>query len=445
MTSDLQAAVKALMAKQAGYARLWRYYEGDQPLIYSADRLRTVFKNLDARFIQNWCAVVVDATMDRINLSGFSVSGDEAVTEQLNGLFQSTELNLDSDDAHLAALVCGDSYIIVWPGKDGPEAFYNDPRNCHIQYDAENPREARWAAKWWVADDGHYRLTLYYPDKLMYFHTTKPADQVDSWEAFEAANPAEAENPYGLIPMFHLRQDRRTNGSELANVMPIQDAINKLLNDMMVAAEFGAFRQRWVINAGGDVARLKNAPNEIWVLPASDGTGQGTSVGEFSQTGLGIYLDAIDKLAMSAAIITRTPKYYVFAQAGVPSGEALITMEAPLIRKCQRYIERLTVPWRKIAAFLLQITGVDIDADRILPIFDQPATVQPRTEAEIREIGVRSGIPLTTLLREEGKDEAWLKAMEADRQKAKSAQQQSLAAALMDAQRQFDRGEGDVP
>jgi len=438
-TDDLRIAFEALRANQADYSLLWDYYEGNQPLIYSAQRLQTVFKNLNARFVQNWCAVVVDSTMDRLNLSGFSVSGNEEATARLNRLFQSTELDLDSDDAHLAALVCGDSYIIVWRGEDEIEAVYNDPRLCYIRYSAENPRTAIWAAKWWIADDGCYRLTLYYPDHLDYYLTKKEADLVDSVSAFEPGDPPSAPNPFGIVPVFHLRRDRRAGGSELANVVPIQNAVNKLLNDMMISAEFGAFRQRWVIS-DADISQLKNAPNEIWSLPSGDGTGQPTSVGEFGQTSLSIYLDAIDRLSMSAAIITRTPKHYLFGQGGVPSGEALITMEAPLVRKCQRYIERLSSPWRKIAAFLLRLDGMEINEHEITPIFDPPETVQPRTEAEIREIGVRTGIPLETLLREEGKSAAWIEAMRADQKAAAEAQSRDLAAALMDAQRRFDQG-----
>ena len=279
---------------------------------------------------------------------------------------------------------------------------------------------------------------------MEYYSTAKPVDRVDSWKAFQPAEEATAPNPFGVIPVFHLRRERRAIKSELTDAIPLQDAINKLLNDMMVAAEFGAFRQRWVISTA-NVDALRNAPNEIWNLPAGTGGEQGTSVGEFSQTDLSVYLAAIDKLAMSMAIITRTPKYYMYAQGGDPSGEALITMEAPLVRKCQRYIERFTTPWRKIAAFLLQLDGVTVDPDDILPVFDSTETVQPRTEAEIREIGVRTGVPLITLLREEGKDGAWLAAMEADSADAKKGQQASLASALLSAQRQFDQGGKEVP
>ena len=46
-------------------------------------------------------------------------------------------------------------------------------------------------------------------------------------------------------------------------MIPLQNAINKLVTDLMVAAEYGAFMQRWIIS-NADTSSLKNAPNEIW-------------------------------------------------------------------------------------------------------------------------------------------------------------------------------------
>lgn len=73
-------------------------------------------------------------------------------------------------------------------------------------------------------------------------------------------------------------------------------------------------------------------------------------------------------------------------------------------------------------------------------VWDDAATVQPRTQAEIRQIGVSAGMPLTTLLRDEGWTEADLAQMEADREAEAGRQQAQLATALMAAQTQFDAG-----
>lgn len=437
--SDLQKAYEALSAKQTAYTTLWNYYDGNHPLRYSTERLREIFHRLDVSFTQNWCAVVVDSVLDRLNLEHFNVAADEQATSVLNDLWRKTEMELDEEDVHLATLVTGEAFVIVWKNENNEiEAYYNDPRLCHVFYDSENPRRKAFAAKWWIDSDSKRRLTLYYPDRLEYYITRKSAEQISSYKAFEPLGEP-VENPFGIIPIFHFRLERRVTKSELTNAIKPQDAVNKLLSDMMVAAEYGAFRQRYVISHA-EVDTLKNAPNEIWTIPAGDGVGQATSVGEFSATDLNNYLNAIDKLANSIAIITRTPKHYFYGQGGTPSGEALIAMEAPLNKKAQRYIERFQVTWRKVAAFMLQLAGQPVDAQSIQVVYDDPRTVQPLTQAQIREAGVRAGMPLRTLLRDEGWNEEKIAQMEADQEAESAAAKASLAKALLAAQRRFDQG-----
>lgn len=440
--TDLERAYHALTAKSADYGRYWDYYSGNHPLRYSTERLERLFNDIHTRFVQNWCSVVVDAGLDRLNLIRFDVSGNEVAEKRLNELWQSTELELDENDAHAAALVCGESYIVVWPDEEGEiQAYYHDPRLVHLFYDDANPRRKRFAAKWWVnSEDERRYLTLYYADRLEYYVSRGKSENVSSANAFEPAEMPVAPNPYGEVPVFHLRRERRAIVSELANAITPQDAINKLLADMMVAAEFGAFRQRYVIS-NGDPGMLRNAPNEIWALPAGDGTGQATSVGEFEQTDLGVYLQAIDKLATSIAIITRTPKHYLFGQGGDPSGEALIAMEAPLNRKVQGYIERFAAAWREVAAFLLRLDGWAVPPMAITPVFEPVETVQPLTESMIRQNAVGAGIPLVTALRREGWTDAELEQVAADRSEEQAAQANSLALAMLEQQRRFDQGQ----
>lgn len=441
--TDLELAFAALSSKKIEQDAFWSYYNGEHPLKFNRERLRDIFKELDANFTENWCSVVVDSVIERLNLHGFTVAGSELATQRLADLWAATELSVDADDAHLSALVTGEGYIIAWPDEDGrPAAFYNDSRNVHVFYDAANPRVKRMAAKWWLGDDNYRYLTLYYPDRLEYYRSSgKAAPQdVKSAAAFQPiAEPAS--NPYGVVPVFHLRRERRGTISELSNVIGPQDSINKLMADMMVAAEYGAFKQRWIISqAQIKNGVLKNAPNELWNIPASDGEGQETQVGEFSASDLQNYLQAIEQRVNTVAIISRTPKHYFFSQGGDPSGEALMTMESPINKKTQRYINRFTVAWRKLAHFLLMLDGIAVDESAITPIFDKPETVQPRTSADIRKTSVDAGIPLTTVLRREGWTQQELDQLAADQKEAQAAQQAGIAAALLNAQEGFDKG-----
>jgi len=437
---DLGKAIETLTAKADSYARWWRYYDGDHPVVYTARRLEQIFKAVDAKFSENWCAVVVDSALERIQLKGLKTPENPGAQAALSGLWMANSLGLESDDAHQCALVTSEAYLIVWPEDGQVECYYNDSRMCHLFYDAERPRVKRFAAKWWNDDDGLRRVTLYYPDRLEYYKSRQAAKETSIFEegSFEkAADPAK--NGFGEVPVFHLRMSRRGT-NELTNAIPPQNGINKLLIDMMVAAEYGAFKQRYVISQGEVKGQLQNAPNMIWEVPAGDGLGQGTQVGEFGANDLRNYFEAIDRLAMAVGIITRTPKHFFYQQSGDPSGEALIALEGPLNKKCEARIERFTPTWRDAARFMLKLSGVDVDPAAIAVEFEQPQTVQPLTRAQARNFDVSSGMPLRTVLRREGWDENELGQLDADRETDAAASQEGLAAALAEAERRFNAG-----
>jgi hypothetical protein len=434
--TDLEMAYAALSGKQARYNTLWRYYDGDHPLEFSYERLKEVFGDKAVNFSENWCAVVVDSQLDRINLEQLSVSNDQAASDRMADIMAETELQLDADDAHRAALVCGESFVVVEQTNDDKlMAYYNDPRLCHMFYQDVNPRQKRLAAKWWTGSDRHYYMTLYYPDHFEYYRSRGNAETTTSAAAFVPVDgtvdgggnwPA---NEWNVIPVFHFRRERRRAQSVLANVIGPQAAYNKLFSDMMVAAEYGAFKQRWIIS-NADVSQLKNSPNEVWDLPGGDGQGQQTTVGEFSATELGNYNTSMEKIAQDIARITRLPRHYFSQQGGDPSGEALIAMEAPLNKQVGKFISNAAVTWRKLAAFLMELDGVAVKPSDIEVTFAPVETVQPRTQAEIRQINTQAGLPLRTSLRWEGRTPQEIEQVEQE-QVDEQAQSANLATAYL--------------
>jgi hypothetical protein len=294
------------------------------------------------------------------------------------------------------------------------------------------------AAKMWVDDAGRYRMTLYYPDRLEYYITDAKAADVTGYGSFHLNTDEGAEgvavNEFGQIPVFHFRLGTRGYKGDLKDVIPIQNGVNKLLTDMMVAAEYGAFQQRWIIS-NADLGKLKNAPNEIWNIPAGDGVGQQTSVGAFPATPLENFLKAIEHLAHDISRISRTPKHYFYSSGDSPSGEALIAMEAPLNKKAKDRIERFEPVWKQAMAFALMVGGRQVDPKEIIPVWDSVATIQPRTQSEIRLFDVQAGIPLITSLRREGWSDEEIDQMIQD----KETMQKILGDSLLG---QFEKGQG---
>lgn len=403
--ADLTEAFNAIKNKRKDLDTLFSYMDGPQPLKYSTEKLRELFSDINAHFEMNWIAVVIDSVLDRLELEGFEINGDQSATDKLKELFDKLHLDLEADDAHEASLATSQAYMIVW--KDGGEtvAYYNDPRLCHVFYEDANPRKKRFAAKWFSHTDGAQEITLYYVDRLEHWTTPKMKEHqtVDKAEAFTFQS--REDNTFSVIPVFELRSP-----GEIFKVLTLQDAVNKLFADMMTAAEFGAFPQKYVIS-NSDPGSLKNAPNEIWWLPAGDGAGQQSSAGQFEPTQLTNYLDSMDKIANSIAIITRTPKHYFLNTGANISGEALLAMESPLVKKTSKRQRILGAQWQDIAAFLAQLEGITVTPDQVKPIWKRAESIQPLTEMQTVKTGTDAGVDTETMLLHVGWEQKEIDAM----------------------------------
>ena len=394
--ADLTAAFNAINNKRKDLDTLFNYLNGPQPLKYSTAKLAELFRNINARFEENLCAVVVDAVLDRLELDGFAVANDDTATAKIADVFAKIHLDIEADEAHKASLATGQAYLIVWQDAGEVVAYYNDPRLCHVFYEDANPKQKRYAAKWFGHNDGRQEITLYYPDRIEHWISAKMKENQTAAKADAFMLEAVEPNTFGVIPVFELKSE-----GELFRVLTLQDAVNKLFADMMTASEFGALMQKWVIS-NADVGGLKNSPNEIWSIPAGDGQGQQTSVGQFAATPLNNFSVEMDRIANKIFVITRTPKHYLVDTGGNISGEALLAMEAPLVKKVMKRQKQFVAQWQEVAVFIAQLVGVSVSPEKIKVVWKRHESIQPLTEMQTIQTGAGAGIPLESVLTRQG-------------------------------------------
>jgi len=426
--SDLEKAFITLKGKNERIVMRNQYYEGDQPLVYSNKRLSDVFGGSFAKFNLNWCSVVVESTLDRIDLKGFDVVNANGETnKKLDMIWNKYHIELDAEEVHKDALITSESYVIAWKRPDGTiDVYPNKSSMCHIFYEPEFPKQKKFAAKWYFGTDEKWHITLYYRDRLEYY-ISSGKEIPESVGSFKPTKKA-AKNPFEEIPVFHFRCP-----GELEDLLTVQDAINKMFADMMVAGEFGAFKQRWIVS-NSDTSQLKNKPGMVWELPGSDGTGEDTQVGEFTGEDLSKFWKAIDGLANYVAIKSRTPKYYLTEVGAGISGDALIAMEAPLVKKAEKRIKQFSVTWQELAAFLLKLDGITTDQANVVPLWSRVKSEQPLAETQAINFGVSSGLPLVTMLRRQGWTKVEIAQMLAD-SKDQQVAQASMAKTMLEAAR----------
>lgn len=335
------------------------YYEGRHVLAFATSKFRQVFGEMLAAVSDPWMSLVVRASVERLSVQGFRLGDATDGDPMAWDIWQRNGLDLDSSLAFTEAVKHGESYLLTWWGRNGePEITVEHPSQMIVAREAGNRRRRAAALKRWMEDDGTLLATVYLPDTIHRFELPENAQQ---WRLRSESRGAVAEerNPLRVVPVVPLvnephmlpcyppqsllsyphRVPRAAVGlgrSDLADAVPTQDQINKLLCDMMVASEVGAFRQRWATGLevpedenGDPVQPFEHAIDRLWTSASTE-----TTFGEFTATDLANFTKAIEGRIQSLGSRTRTPPHYMLGQSGsFPSGESLRAAETGLVAK----------------------------------------------------------------------------------------------------------------
>ncbi len=420
--TDLELAIKRIDSKNSLYTNLYSYLDGNPRLKFSTERLERAFGKTFVYFGQSWGNVIINAVLDRLVLKGFN-STNETANNKLDELFNKLNLNLDAQDIHEAVQVTGEAFLLVDIYNGEPEIYFNDPRLCEVIYDSARPKVKKYAAKKWVDGEINY-VTLYYPDRIEKYESRSKA--ANTYKLIETLS-----NEFNEIPVFHFRNSRRIIKSEFdLSTISLLDAINKIFGDMMVAAEFEAFKMRVFISQT-DPGEIKVSPDlKIWLPANENDKGQPTEIKEIGGGSLANFLEPLDKLAQTLAITTRTPKTYFINSGSNLSGEALIVEESALVKKVKNKEEAYTPTWLEFANYLLKISNISVDVSEISCVWENPETVLPLTQAQTIQAQVTAGIPLITSLRWQNRDEDEISQIMADKVEEDANKQNALATTL---------------
>lgn len=371
----LNAETQKLTEDLEHLEKLRDYYGGAQDLVYATDEFVRAFGDQFSTFRDNWCEVVVEAVQDRLDLQNMllypsdSDSPDETASKDVWDELDKNEFELVQDDLYNGALVEGRAYVIVWPEADKIQVDANRAQNVRVTYQASDWRKPKHAIKRWVTETGSLYLTLYTSD-FVYKYELPPEERLRlidpevnvpteeaGWRPRMVAGEAwPLPNPFGVVPVVEF--PNRRDESEIEQVIPIQDMLNKTMVDLSVAAEYGAFRQRYIVSSNREPSGgWKASPGYVWHLtPEVDVEGRPlpTQVGTLEESDPVAYIRIVEMLLQHLSAITRTPQHMVLqtsrqgGRGDAPSGESLRVAETGLIKKVTK-LQRLWGPrWLRV-------------------------------------------------------------------------------------------------
>ena len=310
------------------------YYEGDQELNFSTEEFLETFGVNFADLRANWMGVVIEAMEERLDVQRIRMRNeagdvDEELSAEIWRVLLENEMEQLQNDTYNGSLVESRAYVLVWPDDNDPEVprvDFQRAQNMIVTYHPEDIKVIDRAVKRWITPDGGQRLTIYTRD-FLYKYKLDPSGDVDpedivprdtGWQELDIAISGDPTwplvNPFGEVPIVEFWN--RSRKSELRDLMPLQDALNKTMRDMVIANEYQAQNIIYLVTSNEEPdGGWKASPGVVWhIQPEVDfeGNAMPVDVGTIDAGTPDNFIATIETFLQQIAGISRTPAHYFY-------------------------------------------------------------------------------------------------------------------------------------
>jgi len=329
------------------------YHRGRQELRFASADFDKKFADQLAGLRLNVCAPVVSAYTDKLEIQSWG-DQDEAVEQGLSRLVGMVNREM---------VRCGDAYVLVWPNLQGqPTPRYMRADEIVPTVNPDDPAVLELAVRLWIDDDMYGRAMVIdhqgaerwrTATKLQTLMDDLP-DQPSAWFPMDDDEGEWVSHDFGVVPVCWFRREADDTDSfgtsALDDVIPLQDAVNKALADLIVLSE-GYSRPFWYLlnfrptNTQNPAMAAQEWAQAVQALPTMGGQnskfdpakqkifthdGQGP-FGQLDPADLSRLIAEIADLKLSVATVSGVPAFYFTQSSGdVPSGESLRVLASRL-------------------------------------------------------------------------------------------------------------------
>lgn len=368
MSDLLIELLQRLDGKAHTYHDLNLYARGRQPLAYLSPESKKALGNRFGRIASNIPKIAVTSLAERLRVSGFH--GADVWPD-----FIRNDLDQLAPVLHREALTLGQSFAIVWADSSGrPVVTVESAEQVAVK---RNPisREVIAAVKR-VRTKTTTETWLYLPDQIQHYRANSPGASTAGFDLVESLD-----NPLGVVPVVPFTNADRLldeDGiSEIEDLKPLVDGLNKALADMAVALEYSARPRRWatgielterpLLDADGDPVLEDGEPVMEVVNPIPEGNRAMISeaadarFGQLDGADLQGFKNAIDVWLGQIMAVSALPSHFIGITANQPaSADALRASEASLTARAEARQLTFGRSWEQVARLVVAVRdGVD--------------------------------------------------------------------------------------
>lgn len=480
-----RVAYLSWLAKEDSEAESWlrilREYASGKQTTYLTERQKEFIgltaRNANYLYSHNLCGLIIDTVVERLKLTGFAGAEEDTAGAVLANVAQTwweaNRMDAVQDDLYEAALRDEYAYLIVDWGPTGPRwtlnYAYDGTQGVKMHRDPTTAEPIFASKRWQLYDPlrpqetGRTRLNLYFPDRVEKYISARDGGGITGnlggvayrvgWEEFRDDGDTSWPIPWidgdGAPLGLAVVAFKNPGGSEIDDIVSLQDLLNKTDLDLIAGADTSGFRILYASGIGADIDAATGKERAITISPGhmvriTDPAGR---LGAIEAADLSRMIETCRYWIECIAALSRTPQYLLRAMgADQPSGESLRMQEIGLISKCERKHGVFGNAWEDVvylSARLAATFGTEQYTGRLQAQWKPVGTRDELREAQLAQADTAAGMPLATALREDrGWTDEQIAKMQADQDDEQRRQQSSLAVALLEQQRRFDAGEG---
>ena len=396
-------------SRQEGVIQSREYYDGIHNTQLT-DRIRQFLQaSRSANFTVNYCPIVVDSKADRLKVTGFSV--EDTQKEMIWNWWRRNRMDRKQGIIHRAACRDGDAFVLIeWDPVANMPRFHFEPvyagSGTMVYYSDERRDEIEMASKTWQMRSGLgagkvVRKNLYFPDRIeKYIGHSDIA--YGNWQPYEDETTTPMPGKLGIagvnwwthdgtelgdplgIPIVHFKNNDSGDSygkSDLHNVIPVQDALNKAMIDLLGTMDVSGFPL--LVGVGTDSwVDVKVGPGAVAAVSASKNEADLKSIPGENPAGL---LAAYNALVMEIARISGTPLSYFQASGQTPAEGTMKQQEITLIARVEKSQTDYGNAWEDCFNIARRLhnafgTGEELDTDELIETVWKPAASRNEKE-----------------------------------------------------------------
>lgn len=388
----------------------WDIYNARQPYPTQNRKYAEVYDRLKRAARTPWGRMVVDVTAERLTMQGFQL-GDGTADEELGRIVKAARADAFQRTVHRDAGAAGTGYVSVWNLGGKPSVSVESSLQCAHERKAGSMTEVAAAVKVWIDSvAGEWRCDLYTETHVFRWRSRWTSRMTNvpkgkAWEWLPAGSVIEHKLPMVPLVPFVQRPDYNGYGtSELKDLAPIFDRIELLTTDLLLASNYGAFKQRWATGieipidptTGEEVEPYRAAVDRIWISESPE-----TRFGAIDSTELTPMVRAIGNEIATVSAIARIPSNYFIQSelANPPSAASQEAGEVNLIGKVEGLQRTYGESWDRVGDLCMAILGRGDEPGQLSTVWKDP---RRRSEAQILDAATKlallPGMPFQPVL-----------------------------------------------